>query len=243
MLGAWILGSLESGLLGVGHIARIGSHGVGRKLGMLRHERFYSFALLGRHTQRGIARKKHGAVALVIIAIGPNRVLHTIVEDAHKRHGIDFVAEPHLLEIVITRLIQAQCTGELLVDGLVASVYNDLGKEDTVGAFKLRQRVVGLEGATAGVGRRCGINVMAGTTFLLIGDVISKQVFLLQVAAFAARHGEHNAETGVIRATDIHAGGGAVDGNLNHGVVYIIVAIAHLVLEGVRTLGVEHHLD
>ena len=219
---------------------------------MLRHERFYSFALLGRHTQRGIARKKHGAVALVIIAIGPNRVLHTLVEDAHKRHGIDFVAEPHLLEIVITRLIQAQCTGELLVDGLVASVYNDLGKEDTVGAFKLRQRVVGLgngdhivgmEGATAGVGRRCGINVMAGTTFLLVGDVISKQVFLLQVAAFAARHGEHNAETGVIRATDIHAGGGAVDGNLNHGVVYIIVAVAHLVLEGVRALGVEHHLD
>ena len=219
---------------------------------MLRHERFYGFCLLGRHTQRGIARKKHGAVALVIIAIGPNRVLHTLVEDAHKRHGIDFVAEPHLLEIVITRLIQAQCTGELLVDGLVASVYNDLGKEDTVGALKLRQRVVGLgngdhivgmEGATAGVGRRCGINVMAGTTFLLVGDVISKQVFLLQVAAFAARHGEHNAETGVIRATDIHAGGGAVDGNLNHGVVYIIVAVAHLVLEGVRALGVEHHLD
>ena len=67
MLGAWILGSLESGLLGVGHIARIGSHGVGRKLGMARHERLYSFALLGRHTQRGIARKEHGAAAVEII--------------------------------------------------------------------------------------------------------------------------------------------------------------------------------
>ena len=67
VLGAWVLGGFQASLLGIGHIARIGSYGVGRKLGMLRHESFYGFALAGGHTQRGIARKEHGAMIIKII--------------------------------------------------------------------------------------------------------------------------------------------------------------------------------
>lgn len=92
VLGAWVLGGLQARLLGIGHIARIGSYGVGRKLGMLRHESFY---------------------------------------------GVHLVAEPHLFEIVITRLILAQGIGKVFINIFVAGIDNNLGKEHAVGAFKL----------------------------------------------------------------------------------------------------------
>ena len=82
VLGAWVLGGLQARLLCIGHIARIGSYGVGRKLGMLRHESFYGFALAGGHTQRGIARKEHGAMIIKIIAVGPKGILHAFVQRA-----------------------------------------------------------------------------------------------------------------------------------------------------------------
>ena len=59
-------------------------------------------------------------------------------------------------------------------------------------------------------------------------------------AAIAARHGNHKTAAGEVRAADKHSGRLAVDGNLQHGVVDIVVAIAHRILDDVGTLGVEH---
>ena len=136
VLAAWILSSLQSNLLCFCHIASIGSYGVGRELGMTRHQRSYSFALLGWHTQRGIARKGHGAM-IIIIAVGPYRVLHAIVQRAHKRHNIYFVAEPHLLQELVATAIIAQPVGKVFINILVAGIDNNLSKEHTVGTFKL----------------------------------------------------------------------------------------------------------
>ena len=65
---------------------------------------------------------------------------------------------------------------------------------------------------------------------------------LLEIAAIAARHGNHKTAAGEVRAADKHSGRLAVDGNLQHGVVDIVVAIAHRILDDVGTLGVEHQL-
>ena len=89
--------------------------------------------------------------------------------------------------------------------------------------------IVRMQVGTASVGHFFRINVMAGTVFLLVGVIVGKQVFLLEMAAFATRHGEHAAEAGEVRAADHHAGRCPVHRNLNHGVVNIIVAVAHLI--------------
>lgn len=76
--------------------------------------------------------------------------------------------------------------------------------------------------------------------FLLVGIIVKEQVLLLEIAAIAARHGNHKTAAGEVRAADKHSGRLAVDGNLQHGVVDIVVAIAHRILDDVGTLGVEH---
>ena len=89
--------------------------------------------------------------------------------------------------------------------------------------------IVRMQVSAAGIGCFLRINVMACTIFFLVGVIVSIQAFLLQIAAFATRHGEHTAEAGEVRAADHHAGGRTIYRNLNHGVVNILVAVAHLI--------------
>ena len=108
-----ILGGSESGLLGFLHVAGICSYGVARELAVTCHLCFDGSSLTGWHTQGGVAGKKHCAMAVEMIIVGKQLALHAFVEFAHKLHGVDFVAEPHLLEVVIATHILGQRMGKL----------------------------------------------------------------------------------------------------------------------------------
>ena len=109
----WILGGSESGLLGFVHVTGICSYGVARELAVTCHLRFDGSSLTGWHTQGCVAGKEHGAMAIEMIIVGEQIALHSFVEFAHKLHGVDFVAEPHLLEVVIAAHILVHRMGKL----------------------------------------------------------------------------------------------------------------------------------